>query len=178
MKYLIFRAVGLCSILSVLVGCGSMGDHAELRAKLSDVKKNATGKIDPIPTYPPYDAFIYSATSIRSPFDRPVDIKKRVYAQSNQNIKPNVNRTREYLEGKDLSSLSMVGTLERNGTLWALIKDDDGRIHRVTNGNYVGKNHGKVILAEKFKIELIEIVSDGLSGWVERPNILALSEKE
>ena len=42
MKYLIFRVLGLCSILSVLVGCGSMGDHAELRAKLNDVKKNAT----------------------------------------------------------------------------------------------------------------------------------------
>lgn len=178
MNLLNSRVFGSCLLLSMLAACSSMGDHNELRAKIDDVKKNATGKVEPIPTYPPYEAFIYSAASIRSPFDKPVDVKKRIFAQSSQNVKPNLDRTKEYLESKDLSTLSMVGTIERNGTLWALIKDDDGRIHRVTNGNYVGKNHGKVIVSEKYKIEMIEIVSDGLDGWVERPNILALSEKE
>lgn len=167
----------LSLFVSTFIGCSSASDHTDLRAKIDDVKRNATGKVDPIPVYPPYEAFIYAAISYRSPFDRPVDITQGGVRGPGAEP-PDTNRTKEYLEGRDLSSLSMVGTLKQNGTLWALIKDSDGRIHRVTKNNYLGKNHGKVVSAEDYKIELIEIVPNGLGGWVNRPNILALSEKE
>lgn len=170
-------AFSLSLLISTLVGCSSSSDHSDLRAKIDDVKRNATGKVDPIPVYPPYEAFIYAAISYRSPFNRPI-ASGRGPQDGPGAEPPDSNRIKEYLEGRDLSSLSMVGTLEQNGTLWALIKDSDGRIHRVTKNNYLGKNHGKVVSAENYKIELIEIVPNGLGGWVNRPNVLALSEKE
>jgi type IV pilus assembly protein PilP len=55
----------------------------------------------------------------------------------------------------------MVGTLEQSATMWALIKDAEGSIHRVKTGNYMGKNY---------------IVPNGMGAYMERPATIALSE--
>ncbi|WP_096086055.1 pilus assembly protein PilP [Agaribacterium haliotis] len=165
-------------VLLLLVSCGSSGGHSDLREYIAQVKARPAGRIEPIPTYPPYESFIYASASKRSPFDKPVDIQRRVYAKANKNVSPDFNRTKEYLEGFDIAGMAMVGTLQQKQQLWALVKDGGGGIHRVSAGNYLGKNHGKVVSVDKTKIELIEIVSDGLDGWVERPRVLALAEKD
>ena len=166
------------ALIAFLASCSAGGSHSDLTDYINQVKSKPAGRIEPIPTYPPYESFIYAAASKRSPFDKPVDIQRRVYAQSGKNVRPDFNRSKEYLEGFDVSGLTMVGTLQQKGNLWALVRDGAGGIHRVTSGNYLGKNHGKVVGLDKTKIELIEIVSDGLSGWVERPRLLALAEKD
>lgn len=170
----------ISSLLMVLflVSCSSGSSHSDLRSYIEEVKVKPAGKIDPIPTYPPFEAFIYGAASIRSPFDKPVDIQQRVVQRATSNVKPDLNRTKEYLESFSFDSLSMVGTLKQRGTNWVLVKDGEGRIHRVQVGNYLGKNHGKIIALDDTKIEVMEIVSDGLDGWVEKPRTKQLSEKE
>ena len=70
----------------------------------------------------------------------------------------------------------MVGTLERNGNSWALVRMSDSTIHRVKPGNYMGQNYGKIIQITESEVELTEIVPDGLGGWMERQAALALSE--
>jgi type IV pilus assembly protein PilP len=70
----------------------------------------------------------------------------------------------------------MVGTLERNGDSWALVRMSDTTIHRVKPGNYLGENHGKIVEITESEVELTEIVPDGLGGWMERQAALALSE--
>lgn len=162
----------------LLTGCSVKSGHDDLNAFIKKTKERPAGRIEPIPTYPPYESFIYSAASMRSPFDKPIDIQRRVFAKSNTNVRPDFNRVKEHLEGFDFASLGMVGTLKRGGSLWALVRDPTGGISRVAVGNYVGKNHGKVTSVDNTKIELIEIVSDGLDGWVERPRLLALANKE
>jgi len=165
-------------ITSTLAACGMGGEHADLRAYVDEIKRRPAGSIDPLPAFRPYEAFIYSAAALRSPFDLPIDVERRVYANSNVDVKPDFSREKEFLEGFDLTSLRMVGTIRKAGTLWALVRDVSGRIHMVTDGHFLGKNHGKVIETVDSQIELIEIVSDGLDGWVERPSVLALAEKE
>lgn len=160
-----------------LVACSGGSGHEDLRAYIGEVKAKPAGKIDPIPTYPPYETFIYTAASKRSPFDQPVDIQRRVYAEANSNLKPDFNRTKEHLESFDLANLSMVGTLSQGGNLWALVQDPSGGIVKVAKGNYIGRNHGKVIAVDNTKLELMEIVSNGLDGWVERPRLLTLAKK-
>ena len=71
----------------------------------------------------------------------------------------------------------LVGTLRKEGALWALISDPDGSIERIRAGNYIGRNHGKVIGLDDGKIELLEIVASG-KGWLERPNALELKTAE
>jgi type IV pilus assembly protein PilP len=70
----------------------------------------------------------------------------------------------------------MVGTLERGGENWALIRDPVGGIHRVQVGNYLGRNHGKIVELTETYLAVVEIVTDGTSdGWVERPRTIELS---
>jgi type IV pilus assembly protein PilP len=72
----------------------------------------------------------------------------------------------------------MVGTLANSAGLWALVSDADGNVHRVAVDNYMGRNHGRVIELGDTFISLIEIVPDGLGGWLERPKIINLKVLE
>jgi type IV pilus assembly protein PilP len=46
----------------------------------------------------------------------------------------------------------------------------------VVVGNHMGQNDGKIIDITPSKISLIEIVPDGLGGYIERPAALGLTE--
>ncbi|MFT5083394.1 MAG: type IV pilus assembly protein PilP [Lentisphaeria bacterium] len=160
------------------VGCSSGGDQNDLKVYIQQIKNKPSGNIEPLPAFRPYEPFIYGAAIKRSPFDKPLDVKRRVYASSGKDVNPDFNRPKEHLERFDLSSLKMVGVIEKQNVLWALLSDKSGTVHSVKKGNYVGKNHGRIVEATEIKIELIEIVSDGLDGWLERPSIIALAEEK
>lgn len=165
-------------LLFGLVACSTGGEHSDLTAYINETKAKPAGSIEPLPTFRPFEAFIYSSAAMRSPFERPMEVQRRVFAQSQSNVKPDFSRTKEYLEGFDISTIKMVGNLKKDGVLWALLSDANGVIHWVKDGNYVGQNHGRIVETAENKIELIEIVSDGLDGWVERPRVIALSEEK
>jgi len=40
----------------------------------------------------------------------------------------------------------------------------------------MGQNYGKIVNITESEVEVTEIVSDGLGGWIERQASLALSE--
>ena len=83
---------------------------------------------------------------------------------------------KEQLESYNLESLSMVGTLEQKGTVWALIDDGQGAVHQVLTGNYMGRNHGKIIEVRHDSIAVMEIISNGKDSWIERPRTLKLKD--
>ena len=70
----------------------------------------------------------------------------------------------------------MVGTLRLGGPIYGLVQTKDGLVHRVSAGNYIGQNDGKITEISPSKISVIEIVPDGLGGYMERPAALALNE--
>ncbi len=173
----IIRLVAVVLGVSGLSGCFFQDDHADLKVHIAEVRARPQGTIEPLPPVRTYDAFIYGATALRSPFDQPVEVKA-VVGIRNPDIKPDNSREKEFLESFNLDELAMVGMMEQKGALWALMKDGVGGIHRVTLGNYMGKNHGKIISVTADQLDLLEIVSDGLGGWVQRPRTIKLSEKE
>jgi len=75
-----------------------------------------------------------------------------------------------------LDTLRMVGTLRLGGRNYGLVQTKDGLVHRVLPGNHLGQNDGRITAIEEGKISLIEIVPDGMGGFIERPAALALSE--
>ncbi len=91
-------------------------------------------------------------------------------------VRPDVRRNREYLEQFALDSLKMVGTLNIGGKNYGLVQSKDGLVHRVLPGNYIGQNDGRVGSVTPAKINVTEIVPDGLGGYMERPAALPLSE--
>jgi type IV pilus assembly protein PilP len=161
-----------------LAACGGSGDFEDLNAFMAEVKAKPKGHIEPIPTFQPYKAFSYGATALRGPFTKPVAIKEITRLAPSSDVKPDMNRTKEFLERFNLESLAMVGVLKQNEQLWVLIDDGDGGVHRVKEGNYLGKNHGRIVEATESYLAVVEIVPNGLDGWVERPRSLKLRDSE
>jgi type IV pilus assembly protein PilP len=160
------------AIVLGISGCGSSG--GDLREYVAEVKAKPAGVILPIPEVTAYQPFTYPVHS-RDPFDASV-LAEQLLPQNrpNSNAKIDANRTAEYLENFQLDSLSMVGTLRQNTGLWALIRTPDGTIQRVTPGNHMGKNYGKITDVSESGVNLIEVVSDGFGGYMERPAAIAL----
>ena len=84
-------------------------------------------------------------------------------------------RNPEFLEQFSLDTLRMVGTLRLSDRTYGLIKTKDGLVHRVLPGNYLGQADGRVTEISPSKISVVEIVPDGLGGYMERPASLALN---
>jgi type IV pilus assembly protein PilP len=87
-----------------------------------------------------------------------------------------VKRPREFLEQFPIDSMRMVGTLNLQGKNYGLVQGRDGLVHRVLPGNFVGQNDGRIVGIAPTKISIIEIIPDGLGGYIERQAALALTE--
>src|SRR5690606_22899096 len=158
-----------------LVGCSSNSDTADLHKFMEDTQNRPRGRIEPIPVFKPYEFFSYSAAGMRSPFELPVLHDVEMVVSTGNNISPDADRPREHLEQFSLGALKMVGTIKgADGVLWVLIKDGDGGVIRVREGNYMGQNHGRIVSVNEQRINLIEIAPDGKGGWLERPFTMAL----
>lgn len=161
-------------LVLLLAACSDSGKYADIDRFMAEKRAAPTGKIEPIPAMKAYRAFSYSASGLRSPFSKPIDVKEIARLEASANVKPNLDREKEFLEQFSFDSLTMVGSLRLAGTLWALIKDPDGGVHRVREGNYLGRNYGRISELKEGYLSVVEIVSTGGDGWVERPRSLEL----
>jgi len=170
------RLLALIIASGTLLTACSGGDFSDLDAFMASKRERPGGVIAPIPTFKAYEAFSYGATTLRSPFDRPVEVREIAQLQAISAIKPDESRSKEFLEQFTFDSLSMVGTLERDDGNWILIRDPEGGVHRVTLGNFLGRHHGKIVEMTDTYVAVVEIVSDGTKdGWVERPRAIKLN---
>lgn len=158
----------------LLSACSSNQD--DLDRYIADVKAKPAAPIPPIPTVRTYTPYEYEGLEGRDPFRRSTsEGADEVAAQSNTDgPRPDFQRTREYLERFELDTLIMVGTFSKESSEWALVRDPDGVVHRVSVGNYMGKNHGKVGQIDQDKVALSEFISDGAGGWIVRDAAMAL----
>jgi len=166
--------LGLVVILTLgLAACG--GDMDDLDKYINDVKGRPGGRIDPLPEITPYEGFAYIADEqgVRSPFvpDTPQGV-----GSAAGGARPDLDRSREFLETFPLDTLAMVGTLHIEETMYGLIQTADGLIHRVIAGNYMGQNDGRITGVSESEITLVEIISDGIGGYIERDAAVGLSD--
>ncbi len=155
-----------------LAACG--GDMDELDEYINTVKARPGGRIEPLPEITPYEVFTYMADNqgVRSPFlpDTPQS------AGPSGGTRPDPDRPREYLEQYSLDTLNMVGTMNVGDTDYGLVQTTDGLIHRVLPGNYLGQNDGRIVGIDESKIALVEIISDGIGGYIERDAAISLTD--
>ena len=154
--------------------CARVDQFEDLRQFVAEIKSRPGVEVEPVPEFRPYQGFVYGAASRRSPFEAPVVINADSDAILSRDVVPDFERPRETLESQSLNELVMAGMLVRNGIHEALIKDGFGEVHRVRVGNYLGRNHGRIEHISATRLNLIEIVSGGSGGWVERPRTLSL----
>jgi type IV pilus assembly protein PilP len=166
------RLVAVAAIAASLAACGGADD---LRAYIDEVKARPGGRIEPLPQVQPAPTFVYEAGARRSPF-MPETPQRRMSDDPNAVKGPDPNRPREFLEQFPLDTLTMVGTLADRRASFGLIQTTDGLVHRVTVGNHMGQNYGRIVAISDSEIQLVEIISDGLGGLLERPAAIGLSD--
>ena len=165
---------GLLLVLTFgLAACG--GDMDDLDQYINEIKARPGGRIDPLPEITPYEVFTYVADveGLRSPF---VPDTPQATGTAAGGTRPDPDRSREYLEGFPLDTLGMVGTLYIGNTMYGLVQTSDGLIHRVVPGNYMGQNDGRITDITESEITLVEIISDGIGGYIERDAAISLSD--
>jgi type IV pilus assembly protein PilP len=180
MRVIDMKKLILLMLTSTLAACGVSSGTGDLKQFVDGVMSQPRGVVEPLPVFEPYEAFSYKATGLRSPFDLPVDLDEvsKIVAPTSD-VKPDFNRSKEQLEEYSFGSLSMVGTIKReDDQLWALISVPSSGIHKVKEGYYLGQNHGKVVGISQQRIDIIEIVPNGIGGWIERPRSLVLAGVE
>ena len=151
-----------------LAGCGS--GQSDLLKYIDQVKAKPGGRIDPLPQIKPYEVFAYEAGNERSPFvpDKPAG------RGAAAGPRPEATRPKEYLEQFSIDTLKMAGTLSQAGTTYGLVQTQDGLLHRVRTGNYVGQYDGRVVAVTNAEIQIDELVPDGVGGFYKRSAVIAL----
>ncbi|MDO9191372.1 MAG: pilus assembly protein PilP, partial [Undibacterium sp.] len=99
----------------------------------------------------------------------------RMKAESNNGLRPDMERRREVLEAFPLDTLKMVGVIEKANVRQALVQVDK-TIYQAKLGNYVGQNFGVITKITDAEIEIKEIVQDAAGEWTERKATLELLE--
>ena len=156
-----------------LSACGGES-HQDLRAWMAEQGKGARGKLDPLPQIKPYEPFAYNAFDLPDPF-KPRKIEPTKGASK---LAPDLTRRKEPLEAFPLESLTMVGTLEKNKTVYALVRTPERDVYQIRAGNYVGQNYGVVTGIVENEVKLRELVQDGAGDWTERSSTLQLQQAD
>lgn len=168
---LIFKRSLLCIGLVSLASCSQ--DISDLQTFIAQTKSAHVGSVKPIPQFKPYESFSYTAGDLRDPFVATIDLEDDNTTKASL-LNPDSTRPREPLEVFPLDTLSMVGILEQNTQLWGLIKDPKNIVHRVQVGQYMGQSEGRIIEINETAIYLVEIVPDGIGGYIERDASIAI----
>jgi type IV pilus assembly protein PilP len=125
-----------------------------------------------LPAVPRIESIGYDLEEMRSPFVMRDGEAERELPEGTL-VMPQLDRAREPLEAYDLSELQLVGTLRVGGQPYALVRAPGGQVHRLSVGNYLGLNHGRIVSITETSLLLVELhVERG--AWVERNRQMAL----
>lgn len=169
-----------CGFSLGLVGCTSSGQD-ELREWMQVERSNIKPQVKPIPEPTKFIPQAYLGGSLIEPFsdEKLASVLKGSESTPVANsalIAPELNRRKQPLEAYPLDAMSMVGSLDRNGQLVALVKVDN-LLYQVKAGQYLGQNYGRITKISETEVVLREIVQDAVGEWIERPAALQLQEE-
>ncbi|KQT09463.1 pilus assembly protein PilP [Ramlibacter sp. Leaf400] len=168
------------ALAAVLGGCGGSGQD-ELQAWMAQQRAQTRPKVQPIPEPKKFTPQGYTQANAFDPFSNQklTQALKRESAQSTTSaalLAPELARRKEPLESFPLDTMSMVGSLLKQGLPVALVKVDN-LLYQVKPGNYLGQNYGKIVKVGESEVVVREIVQDAAGEWIERTATLQLQER-
>ena len=172
MKRAAFVAIAAAALVA---GCGP-SSHKDLVDWMNEQGKGVRGHLAPLPTIKPYEPFAYADFDLPDPF-KPRKIEPTKSDNTNK-LAPDLNRRKEPLEAYPIESLSMVGTLEKGKTRYALVRTPERDIYQVRQGMHMGQNFGVIVDVDDTDIKLKELVQDGSGDWSERSSTLNLQQAD
>lgn len=161
---------------ALLAGCGA--NIEELQSWMDQQRREVKPTIEPIAPPKKFDPAPYSMADAVDPFSAQklsVAIRQEVRQQSAL-LSAELNRRKEPLEAFPLDSVTMVGSVSKEGRPYALLKVDN-LLYQVRVGEYLGQNYGKITKISETEVVLREIVQDAAGEWIERTSNLMLQER-
>lgn len=166
---------------SVMILTGCSGSHTDLQAYLNSVREGAVPKAEPLPALPALSSVAYHGADARDPYQTtPVGAP-----QQNSDTAPAQNCPQPprlgvptALQRVALDQLQLRGILGggQNRDPVALITANDGQLHRVTVGDFMGLNYGRIAAIQSNRIVLREWIATGNGCWQQRETQLTLVE--
>ena len=154
------------------------GDQDELQQWMEQQKREVKPSVEPLSAPKKFNPQPYVALGSVEPFSTQkltVALKQEA-RQPNSLLAAEINRRKEPLEAYPLDSMSMVGSVNKNGRPYALLRVDN-LLYQVKQGDYLGQNYGKITKISETDVALREIVQDAAGEWIERISALQLQEK-
>jgi type IV pilus assembly protein PilP len=174
------RGHGLTVILAVasalLAGCAA--EQTELSAWMEQKRRQTKTSVVPIQPPKKFDPQPYTGAEAADPFSmQKLSVALKQDAQQpNSVLSAELNRRKEPLEAFPLDSMNMVGSVNRQGRAFALLRVEN-LLYQVKTGDYLGQNYGRVMRITETEITLREVVQDAAGEWIERPATLQLQER-
>jgi len=154
------------------------GEQEELQAWMEQQKREVKPSVQPLSPPKKFNPQPYLSGAGVEPFSvqkLTVAIKQEA-RQPSSLLAAEVNRRKEPLEAYPLDSMSMVGSVVKQGRQYALLRVDN-LLYQVKVGDYLGHNYGKIVKITETDVSLREIVQDAAGEWIERSGALQLQEK-
>jgi type IV pilus assembly protein PilP len=173
------RLVAVVAV-ALLAGCGS-SEQEQVQEWMNQQRAQTRPKVQPIPEPKKFSPQAYTQETAFDPFSNQklTQALKRETTQSTSSaalLAPELTRRKEPLEGYPLDTMSMVGSLVKQGQPVALVRVDN-LLYQVRPGNYLGQNYGKITKVGEADVVLREIVQDAAGEWIERTATLQLQER-
>lgn len=162
--------------LALLAGCSA--DHDELREWMEQQRREAKPSVKALQAPKKFDPQPYTAAQAVEPFSTQklsVALKQEA-RQPNSLLAAELNRRKEPLESYPLDSMSMVGSVNKLGQPFALLRVDN-LLYQVKVGDHLGQNYGLITKIAETEIVLRELVMDSGGEMIERPATLQLQER-
>lgn len=166
----------LCSVFLLSACTNEVDDFDDLYDFMQEVRERGKPTVDPLPELIKVEPFQYTASSKNSPFSIENVVPKVKSALEIDSVSSDQSRPRERLEYFALDSLKMVGTLNSRNNVYAIVFAPDNTVHRVTKGNYVGTQSGKITNISDAEILLEETVRARNGKWEKRKVSIAIRE--
>lgn len=162
---------------AVLSLAACTGEQEELQAWMEQQRHEVHPTVQPLSPPQKFNPQSYAGADGMEPFSNQklTGALKQEARQPNSAVAAELNRRKEPLEAFPLDSMTMVGSVNRKGVPYALLKVDN-LLYQVKSGEYLGQNYGKITKITETEITLREIVQDAAGEWIERPTTLQLQE--
>lgn len=161
---------------ALLAGCSA--EHDELQQWMEQQRREVKPNVAPLQPPRKFDPQPYTSAQAVEPFSsQKLSVALKAETRGpNSLLASELNRRREPLESYPLDSMTMVGSVNKQGQPYALLRVDN-LLYQVKVGDYLGQNYGRITRIAETEISLREIVQDAAGEWIERPATLQLQDR-
>lgn len=170
------RLASLVVVGATLAGCSAGID--ELQQWMDEQRQQTRPTVRPLTPPKTFQPQPYEVLALVDPFStqKLTVALRREATQPSSLLAAEMKRRREPLEAFPLDSMAMVGSVQRDGRPYALLRVDN-LLYQARVGDYLGQNFGRITKISETEITLREVVQDAAGEWIERTSTLQLQEQ-